>query len=261
MSVENWKAVFDAIGVLAVVLALIAGVGVLRCGNIINERQSAQLRIFDKALTDAKILLEQERIRRLELEAAIAPRTIRLTKEVVDRLRREAGTILHIEYRPGEETQRLAEQIREITHWGEWEVTVAPSKESEFKFPFRELREGVSINGDGAGFPRDDASILAVTRLPKFRAAQELSRLLGANDIEATLSLDLGFFNSSKPIVVKVWPKPLPYSAKAKLGTSLDLFGNPSISREFRERNDAEERGRVETNERLRKEWYPDGEQ
>lgn len=259
MSVENWKAVFDVAGVVAVFLALIAGGGVLWTGNIINDRQSAQLRAFDKALTDSKIHLEQERIRRLELEAIVAPRNIRLTKGVVDRLKRDSGTVLHIEYRPGErEPHRLAERIAEVARWAEWKVVVAPSEDSEFKPPFGELREGLDINGGGKGFPEDGA----FTNLPKYKAAEQLWRLLGANDIDATLHIDVGFLEPGKPIIVKIWPKPLPYSERVKMGSAWGIVSpNTKLPQQLKERNDAEEKKRVEGNEHLRKEWYPDGQQ
>lgn len=60
MSIEGWKSFFD-IGALALVfLTFTFGVGILITGNMINERQSAQLRKFDKDLTGAKTELTVE---------------------------------------------------------------------------------------------------------------------------------------------------------------------------------------------------------
>jgi hypothetical protein len=269
LSKEQWESIVRSAEFFAIVLTFFgAGSGVI---YILANRPLRRLEAAEKADTarateelrlryvETELRLEQERIKRLELEAAVAPRTIRLSKGVVDRLKRNAGTVLRIEYRPGEERQRLAEQLRALVHWADWKVVVAPSEELEFKFPMsRELREGVDIGGGSDGFPRDDA----FTGVPKYKAAEELWRFLRANDIDATLHIDAGFWEPGKPIVVKIWPKPLPYSVKSKLGTSWELFPqHASIQREVKEREDAEEKKRLEANEHLRKEWYPDGEQ
>lgn len=238
---------------------------------------SRQLKRFEAIRAEAKdaraakleldVATQQERAAKaetdlLQLRNETAPRTIRLSKGVVDRLKRNAGTVLRIEYRPGErEPHRLAERIAEVTRWAQWKVEVTQSEESEIKFPTRsELREGVDIGGGGDGFQDDDD---AWSKLPpKYKAAEELWKLLRANGIDATYHLDAGLWEPDKPIIVKIWPKPLPYSAKAKLGTSWELFPqHGSIQREVEERNDAEEKKRLEWNEHLRKEWYPDGEQ
>jgi hypothetical protein len=311
MSVENWKAIFDIVGVVAVFLALVAGAGVLWTGNIINERQSAQLRAFDKGLTDAKIELgkqqeraasaekalrdvsnvagdaneraaraneeaarlskaseelkqqnleteshlEQERIKRLELEGIVAPRSIRLTKGVVDRLERDRGTVLHIEYRRDDiEAHRFALRIRDATGWADWIATLKSSDESEFEAPLmRRFREGIEIRG--APLPRD----ADFSKLPRNRAAIQLWEFLRANGIEATLYADAMHLTPGEPITVRVWPKPTPHSKSARI-EGFDIMGSDSgVPQKVKEQHDARERTRLEENERLRKEWYPDG--
>jgi hypothetical protein len=44
VSVESWKSFFDVATVALLFLTFLAGAGVLLTGNIINERQSKQLR-------------------------------------------------------------------------------------------------------------------------------------------------------------------------------------------------------------------------
>ena len=60
-----------------------AGVGVLVTGNIINQRQSAQLRQFDKALTEAKTELgkQQERAANAELALKLYIDSVKKTAE------------------------------------------------------------------------------------------------------------------------------------------------------------------------------------
>ena len=269
-SPEGWKRFCEIGGLFALAATLIFAGGAWLNSNTISARDAEQKLEFDKALTEAKTALGKQHERAAKAETDLlqlrneqAPRTIRLTKEVVDRLKLKVGTVLRIEYRHGErEPHRLAERIAEVTRWAQWKVEVTPSEESEIKFPTRsELREGVDIGGGADGLKRDDDAWGKLHKLPKYKAAEELWRFLGANGVEATLHIDEGFWEPDKPIVVKIWPKPLPYSAKAKLGSSLDLFGNPLITREHEERNEAEEKKRVEWSAHLKKEWYPDGEQ
>jgi hypothetical protein len=78
MNVELWKTVFDVSTVILLFLTFGAGAGVLITSNILskrqlveNQRQSGQIRQFDKDLTDAKTELskQQERAAVLEIEA------------------------------------------------------------------------------------------------------------------------------------------------------------------------------------------------
>jgi hypothetical protein len=63
MPVELWKSIFDWTAVFLAAGAFVAGAGALITGNILNERQDAQLKQFDKDLTGAKSALaaQQER--------------------------------------------------------------------------------------------------------------------------------------------------------------------------------------------------------
>jgi hypothetical protein len=258
MSVENWKAIFDAVGVIAVLLALIAGTGVLWTGNIINERQSAQLRAFDKAVTDAKILLEQERIRRLELEALVEPRSVRLTKRAIERLAAERGTALQIEYRSGdEEAHRLAGRIGEAARWAGWGTRITSSGEADFKSPFRELREGVEITGGPNKLPPN----ADLAKLPTNGAAIKLWEFLRANGVSAKLYVDASHLSRDWPIVVRVWSRPLPYSRDQQHEGLTLLSKDASWTQGVKAIHDENEKLRLEENERLRKEWYPDGQQ
>jgi hypothetical protein len=71
MSLEHWKSLFD-IGALAFAgLVVVFGVAALLTGDIINKRQSEQLRQFDKDLTTAKLSLatQQERAAKADAHA------------------------------------------------------------------------------------------------------------------------------------------------------------------------------------------------
>jgi hypothetical protein len=70
MSVESLKVFFDFAAVILLFLTFVAGAGVLITGNIVNERQTQQLRQFDQNLTASKTELsrQEERTAKAELE-------------------------------------------------------------------------------------------------------------------------------------------------------------------------------------------------
>ena len=73
MSVELVKSLCDWAAVILVGLTFVAGFGALRAGNIINERQAAQLRKFDADLTTAKAdnLALQKQVTVLQADASV----------------------------------------------------------------------------------------------------------------------------------------------------------------------------------------------
>jgi hypothetical protein len=77
MPAESWKTIFDVSAVVLLFLTFAAGAGGFVFGNIINKRQSAQLRQFDNDLTGAKLELgkQQERAANAERSAADAKST------------------------------------------------------------------------------------------------------------------------------------------------------------------------------------------
>ncbi|MDQ6760478.1 MAG: hypothetical protein M3Z32_11545, partial [Acidobacteriota bacterium] len=62
-ALESWKTSFEIAGVVLLLLTFIAGSGVLWFSRRVNAAQAAQLRQFDKGLTDAKtdLAIQQER--------------------------------------------------------------------------------------------------------------------------------------------------------------------------------------------------------
>ena len=74
MSVELLKAIFDWLAVFLIGLTFIAGAGALITGNILSGRQTAQLKEFDKGLTQAKtdLATQQERAATAEGKIALA---------------------------------------------------------------------------------------------------------------------------------------------------------------------------------------------
>jgi hypothetical protein len=72
MTVENWKSLFDVLAVVLLGLTFFAGAGVLFTGNIINSRQSKQLREFDVDITKAKSDLAKQQERAAKAESSIA---------------------------------------------------------------------------------------------------------------------------------------------------------------------------------------------
>lgn len=72
MSVEQWKSVCDIGTVVALFLAFAFGVGVWFTGNIINEKQTGQLKQFDTDLTGAKSSLAIQQERAAKADALVA---------------------------------------------------------------------------------------------------------------------------------------------------------------------------------------------
>lgn len=68
MSVEAWKTLFDILTVVLLLLTFAVGAGALYFGNRVDEKQKAQLRQFDKDLTEAKTQLSLQRTRAAEAE-------------------------------------------------------------------------------------------------------------------------------------------------------------------------------------------------
>jgi hypothetical protein len=88
VTVEDWKSIFD-IGTVCLTFLLFAfGAGALITGNVINARQSVQLRQFDKDLTAAKQRVESLRADNLRLEGQIQPRSLSLDQQ------RDIGNVL-----------------------------------------------------------------------------------------------------------------------------------------------------------------------
>ncbi len=74
MSVEPLKSLFDVLTVVLLGLTFFAGAGVLITGNIINKRQSEQLKAFDADIIKAKsdLAAQQERAAKAEENIALA---------------------------------------------------------------------------------------------------------------------------------------------------------------------------------------------
>lgn len=64
MSIVSWKSVVDFVAVVSALLAFFAGVGAWATGRIINQRQDAQLRQFDKDHSG----IRPDRIKRTRLD-------------------------------------------------------------------------------------------------------------------------------------------------------------------------------------------------
>lgn len=72
MSVELWKTIFDWATVVLIALTVVSGAGALITGKIINTRQEARLRQFDRDLTGAKIELGKQEERTAGADARVA---------------------------------------------------------------------------------------------------------------------------------------------------------------------------------------------
>jgi hypothetical protein len=107
MSVESWKVIFDWASVMLVGLTFIAGSGALLTGRVLNRRQDAQLRTFEKEIAGtqlelgtAQLELESQKEKTAKAEAELAKLHARteyrhLTPEqqrlLAEKLRRFAG--------------------------------------------------------------------------------------------------------------------------------------------------------------------------
>jgi hypothetical protein len=118
MSVELWKAIFDWSTVVLIALTVFSGAGALLTGYVIDKRQEARLRAFEKQLTEAKTALSQQEERTAIAEKALAdlqlyntPRWINLP-EVSNALKGFAGTEFMMSRSWFPEHQRISELIQ-----------------------------------------------------------------------------------------------------------------------------------------------------
>jgi len=72
MAVESWKLFFEIGGLIVLALTFIFGGGAWMTTNILNKRQDAQLRAFDKGLIEAKRALSEAEKANLRLRAQVA---------------------------------------------------------------------------------------------------------------------------------------------------------------------------------------------
>lgn len=72
MSLEGWKAFFEIGGVILLFLSFVCGAGALYFSNRINAVQDAQLRQFDKDMTEAKTALGKQQERTAAADARVA---------------------------------------------------------------------------------------------------------------------------------------------------------------------------------------------
>jgi len=145
MTVEEMKSIFDWSALILGFLTVVAGVGILITGNIINNRQAGQLKQFDKDLTDAKIGLVKQQVRAidaerslLELRETIAWRTPdrALIAELAPPLRRFTGQRFALVVDPSEpERSSVVSWIGILLGDANWKMEPAPaSSRSEVTF-------------------------------------------------------------------------------------------------------------------------------
>jgi hypothetical protein len=98
------------------------------------DARSAQQRIQtemarqQQRAADAELRLEEERIERLRLEEAIAPRNIVSTQVMVDALKKFAGKKALIEHLYEDEPTRLAREISSVLDLAGWQVLLQPTQ-------------------------------------------------------------------------------------------------------------------------------------
>jgi len=115
MSVDAWKSIFDTGTVIAAFLVFVFGAGGWITGNIVNKRQAAQLRLFDKDLIDAKERVANAELRTAELLTQIQPRDLdkRQREEIEITMRPFSGDNLLIASQwIDSEAARLAKEIK-----------------------------------------------------------------------------------------------------------------------------------------------------
>ncbi len=235
------------------------GARIARLTKRLQEIADREIAETNERAAKAELATEELRARNLELEAIVAPRNVEVTNGAIERLAMDAGTVLHIEYLDGDnEARNFAKRIATAVRWADWEARVAAAStepKSAFGVFLNEVRSGVEIRGSEKLPNRVDFS-----KLPRNRAAMQLWHFLLANGIDANLYIDAGFLGAGKPIIVSVWSKPTPHSKRARR-EGLEVMGlDPSIPRTAKEHHDAAEKALRESSERLKKEWYPDGE-
>ena len=110
MTSESWKTFFEIGGVILLFLTFLFGAGALFFSTRINAQQTAQLRDFDKQLTEAKtgLLVQQERAAKAEKDLL----------NLQDALGKERAKTLQLQRSV---TQRMIPQVAVGSH-GNWDV-------------------------------------------------------------------------------------------------------------------------------------------
>jgi hypothetical protein len=161
MTVEGLKAIFDWVALILGFLTIVAGVGILITGNILNKQQAVQLRAFDKNLADTKNELEKQKERTVEAELALEtfraqqsnPRMIILSDRDGDHAERSrlasevkkfSGTRVFIQALPDFEPRALASAIAvELANEYGWQVEMIDPEKS--LIPSTLLAPGVKV--------------------------------------------------------------------------------------------------------------------
>ena len=192
MSVESLKAFFDVGTVALLFLTFAFGAGVLITGNIINERQAAQLRQFTNDLKDKDVKIaqanrlaadankatEDERTARVELEAKVAWRTFSdaQRKDIESNLSRFSGQLAECSFLSSDtEAFAFSSEIAAALRASNWQVVppkpyVMMMKETtlpNYQSPIEKIDFGVEI------VSTSDAPATAAAQA----AAEELHRL------------------------------------------------------------------------------------
>jgi hypothetical protein len=180
MTAEGMKNIFDWSALILGFLTVVAGVGILITGNIINTRQAQQLRQFDKNLTDAKAALagqqtelakQQERAanaetRLLELQERISWRTPdrSLISKLSPTLERFAGQPFCVIVDQGNpENLTVLSWINLLLSSGKWKFETARSN-SELQFIATNIVLWVSPNAPKAVLEAAHAAVPALER-------------------------------------------------------------------------------------------------
>jgi hypothetical protein len=109
VSVEALKSLFDVLAVVLLGLTFVAGAGVLITGNIINRRQSEQLKTFDSDMTKAKSDLAAQEERAATAEGKIAG----LQKDASDAKASQQNVEIALESQR-EKTAKAEEKLLEV---------------------------------------------------------------------------------------------------------------------------------------------------
>lgn len=125
MTVEELKTIFDWSALILGFLTIVAGVGILVTGNVINKRQSEQIRQFETDLRDKDVQIADANLARVKIEESIAWR--RLTEgqqlEIVSNIRSLGEHTVSLWFGAGDkEAETFAYELASALYKAKWKV-------------------------------------------------------------------------------------------------------------------------------------------
>ena len=213
MSVEAWKVVFDWSTVILLFITFVVGAGALLAGRIVNKRQAAELRKFEKDLADSRTELKRQEARAAEAELKLheelqhsANRDLSIADQqaISKALMGFGRQRARIEIFPVNfETRSVADQIWGILLSAKWDVEPPKQLSSSPNF----MVQGVYISSTKDDISRRAASALNDSLKDTPFAGVYCRTPLGRDNAAESNIPSVYIFVGDKPTPLRTWVK------------------------------------------------------